>query len=434
VQGSLDPLARFADPELRAALAEARESALALGVEPWIVGESALAARLALPTVRAHVALRAGSEQQARAADAAVRERLRRRPGRPLWLREAAAQELQPLIVARTAPAADLEFGRELEAAGHAPLVWGISLRDGRVFDPHAIEPSVAAGRLPGLRDARGPARLRCASLLAWSGLEAGQPIDAPCAESLAEAWCALTRRAGAAAALRALGQPRLAEWGLIDGADPDHEQRLALVQALGPRADAWAISAAWFDPRASELADPERWSDTRERLATCGLPGELRHALSTIWRLLERAQRLCERAGEVGFETLRQSERIRVVREAHWPRVHALLVARAALAGVSGEALREGAAALENFRTQFAPQELHPHPLLALGDLINARISRGEPSRELLEEALDLQLDGTLATREAAVSWLRARALDLALGDRAQLGGKMRRRKKANG
>lgn len=260
------------------------------------------------------------------------------------------------------------------------------------------------------------------------------EPIDAPCAEGLAEAWCALARRGRAAVALRAIGQPTLAECGLIDGADPDYEQRLAEVEALGPRADAWAVSAAWFDPRASEAADPERWSDTLERLANCGLPGELRHALSTIWRLLERAQRLCERASQVGFEALRQSERIRVVREAHWPRVHALLVARAALAGVSGEALLEGGAALEEFRWQFAPHELHPHPLIALGDLINLRIPRGEPSRELLEEALDLQLDGTLATREAAVSWLRARVLELALGDRAQLGGKMRRKKKANG
>ncbi|MBM3977395.1 MAG: hypothetical protein FJ299_10435, partial [Planctomycetes bacterium] len=61
---SLDPLARWNDPELRAALTEARESALALGVEPWLVGESALAARLGLPTARAEVWLRAQSEEQ----------------------------------------------------------------------------------------------------------------------------------------------------------------------------------------------------------------------------------------------------------------------------------------------------------------------------------------------------------------------------------
>lgn len=419
---SIGLLARVADAKLRGALVDAARIAGELGSELWLVGESAVAVELALPCCAWRAVLRSDAAENAARAVDAVREFLRRTPGRPLWLRESDGQLEAPHVLARAASSQDDAFVREVDAGDHAPLRCACDPLRERWFDPHGVRARLAAGELP----AEPCSALRSRSLGAWSGCKVSEPPSDDAPASGAE-LVAFARRRGAGRALSALGRERAAKLGLVALDDSFLAERADALEQLAGSAGAWTALAALFDPRCEERDDPLAWSDARERLARCGLNGELRHAILDAWRRSSDARRVLARARDVGFEGLRQSERLRIVRERSWARVRRLLPAWDADAS-------EFIAALDAFRAEFDPAELDPHPLLTAGDMQNARIPRGEPTRELLEEAFDLQLDGVLATREAAVSWLRARALELAIGERAQLGGKIRRRKNASG
>jgi hypothetical protein len=417
-------LARVADAESRALLTDAARIAHERGGELWLVGEGALALELGLPCDAWQVVLQAASLEVAEAACAAIREHLRRTPGRPLWLRATNGQLETPHVVAHAFERGD-DFAARLDALDCAPLDYACEPLAQQWFDPHGVRAHVAGGALP---DARCPA-LRAAGLAAWSGLRSSSAAlgaDSVGVRSGAE-LVAFARRRGAGTALAALGSARAAELGLLEAGDASFGERARALDVLAGSAAAWTVLAALFDPRCDERDEPLPWEDARTRLVQCGLDGEVRHAIVDAWRRAGEARRVLARARGGGFEGLRQSERLRIVRERAWRRVRALLPAWEAGA-------REFVDALDAFRAEFDPAELDPHPLLTAGDMQNARIPRGEPTRELLEEAFDLQLDGVLATRDAAVSWLRARSLELAMGDRAQLGGKMRRRKNASG
>jgi hypothetical protein len=450
-------------PELESALLDTAQAVHTQGARLWLVGESALAAQLGLAQARVTFALRAHSPVAAQAAFAAAREALRRTPRRPQLRRIGERGALEADLLALDASDAGPGFALELAAAGLAPLCYALEPLRGVWFDPTSIQARIGAGRLPlpsADTTADALAWLRRCGLATWAGLEfepgpgaeSGTTLPSTPAQGSSawrepaqaalgielHAWAA---RAGAGAALRRFGTAAAERCGLVAPGDETWALRLSVLESLeaGARSGPGLLAALCVlaDPLHAETKAPEAWQEARERMDACGIEPSLRTAVVQTWRLAAQFERLQQRARERGFEGLHQAERIRLVREPAWP-----LVARLARAWTevvtttAGERveLAQLVDALDLFRADFEPHELHPRGLLAIGDLINARIPRGTASRELLEEALDLQLDGVLATREAAVSWLHARALDLALGERAQLGGKIRRRKKDSG
>lgn len=251
-------------------------------------------------------------------------------------------------------------------------------------------------------------------------------PIFAPVL-ALLQAACA---RASGAVALaefeRLAGLPRLKARG-DSGAARRAAVALELWREAGFPLPLELVLAALLEP------DPEDL-DAREEavlaLRRLGASGGLRYRVQLLWAGQLRLRALGRRARELGLAELRQSERLRVLRREDWP-----LLLRWARA--EARAAREAAdwlEALEDFRRDFDPGELRPKLFLSSGDLTHARVPRGPQWQEMLEEAEDLQLDGILSSREAAISWLEARVLELQDGDHAQLGGKRRRNKKAKG
>lgn len=64
--------------------------------------------------------------------------------------------------------------------------------------------------------------------------------------------------------------------------------------------------------------------------------------------------------------------------------------------------------------REKLGPEGVHPAPWLSAQDLEAAGLARGPAWGKLLREAETEQLDGRLATREAALAWLARRAREL--------------------
>ncbi len=117
-------------------------------------------------------------------------------------------------------------------------------------------------------------------------------------------------------------------------------------------------------------------------------------------------SQRLAALLGDAGT---RRSTRIRLLREPEWPRVYALALAW--LGAQPNAEHRERIEALERQRLALGAQALRPEPLLVSADLAAAGVQRGPRWSELLEAAEDLQLDGELDSRDAALAWLAAQA-----------------------
>ncbi len=66
----------------------------------------------------------------------------------------------------------------------------------------------------------------------------------------------------------------------------------------------------------------------------------------------------------------------------------------------------------LEEKRAEFASEPIQPEPLVRGADLLDLGLPPGPKLGAILREAYDLQLEGALATREAALAWLRNRLL----------------------
>ncbi len=142
----------------------------------------------------------------------------------------------------------------------------------------------------------------------------------------------------------------------------------------------------------------------------------ELLRRLQEIWRLEAEIRTVLDQRAPAS-----RSSRIRLVREKEWPA--ALRVFRARFPDVLE--LDE----LERFAGSLTRQEVHPVPLLSSADLAQIGLEPGPEWGAILREAEGLQLDGSHATREEALSWLRSRAAGL-----AQDGGNARRNKKLSG
>jgi len=241
--------------------------------------------------------------------------------------------------------------------------------------------------------------------------------------------------RRSAARALRLLAQAQLLERALPGQASlgasarPEAspaqllELRLAALARLPEPCGSALGFAVLYDPLESPSAAPDEIEEALAAFDALRPPRALRHALLRLWRAFEA---LANHAEARARGAAARAAAVRLVREPDF-------AAQLALARAWGAEREQDAAALaelEAFAREADPSELRPHPFIASGDLIQAGVRRGPLWGALLEEAEDLQLEGVLATRSAALSWLAARAQDLSEGERAQLGGKRRRKK----
>lgn len=146
-----------------------------------------------------------------------------------------------------------------------------------------------------------------------------------------------------------------------------------------------WAEAARWIDAESPRVV--ERW-----RNALC-LSNQDRDVLRGVLRLVGRA---------AGWAALPVAQRKRLLAEPLWPET--LRVLRAC---GFGDAL----ATLERDAAELFAQGVAPPPLLNGEDLIALGLTPGPAFGRLLEGAYDAQLEGALATREAALAWVRERA-----------------------
>ncbi len=143
----------------------------------------------------------------------------------------------------------------------------------------------------------------------------------------------------------------------------------------------------------------------------------ELMRRLEQIWRLDEQIGTLLGQRASPS-----RSSRIRLVRDEEWPA--ALRVFRARFPDRSLEVEE-----LERFGRSLTREEVDPPPLLSSEDLAEIGLEPGPEWGAILREAEGLQLDGSHATREDALAWLRSRA-----AAHAHEGGNARRNRKLNG
>jgi tRNA nucleotidyltransferase/poly(A) polymerase len=181
-----------------------------------------------------------------------------------------------------------------------------------------------------------------------------------------------------------------LDELDVLRRALPGYEDgpRLAALERLPDRAGLPVVLATLLDPGDGDTAHVD------------GL-----HPLHPSRALQVRLQQIAQLRGrhEAAASSESRADRIRHVRSAAF-----------ADAAVVEHALSEGGrsdsvALLEEFAEGLSASDLSPEPLLTSGDLSDAGIPRGPRWGELLTVAETLQLDGALASREAALEWLAA-------------------------
>ncbi len=103
---------------------------------------------------------------------------------------------------------------------------------------------------------------------------------------------------------------------------------------------------------------------------------------------------------------SMRPARLRRLLAEPHWPELLALYKADVAACHGQFSALP----AIAAMRRKLAKEALVPPPLLRGEDVLALGVAPGKRVGDLLREAADLQLDGELAGREAALDWLRGR------------------------
>ncbi|HVS18199.1 MAG TPA: CCA tRNA nucleotidyltransferase [Planctomycetota bacterium] len=156
----------------------------------------------------------------------------------------------------------------------------------------------------------------------------------------------------------------------------PGFEEGLILLAEVG--SDGGRDAAAGF----------ERLHLSREESRTVARLGELLAALRTL-------------PPDAGRAT-----RVRLVRDPLWPRAARLARALFAERG----AAEADPAPLLAFAASLAPGDLSPAPFVTSDDLARSGLPRGPQWGRVLEEAESLQLEGELASREAALAWLAGR------------------------
>ncbi len=132
-----------------------------------------------------------------------------------------------------------------------------------------------------------------------------------------------------------------------------------------------------------------------------------LLRTVTSLWdgaRQLRRLSLLSECKPSQSFPLLRSD---------HWPEILRLIQIQAVNAAAPGELAHQLATAqsLEAQRSALPADTLNPPPLLSSTDLAATQIARGPRWGELLREAGDLQVDGELLDRQAALDWLARQA-----------------------
>lgn len=218
--------------------------------------------------------------------------------------------------------------------------------------------------------------------------------------ERVAEELRRILSRRGAGEALRLLDR-----WGLADELFPGlpavpelRARRWAALEALAPMPGYEEGLSVLFDPSPGGLASEGLTPPMAEALLDGLRPSrEVRRGVTEMWRLQTEARHLLAR------DDTARAPRIRLVRDALWPRAARVAGAWLTVHGESTAALD----ALAELGAHLTPLELRPPPLILSDDLAEAGIARGPRWKELLSRAEELQLEGTLATREEALAWL---------------------------
>ncbi len=207
-----------------------------------------------------------------------------------------------------------------------------------------------------------------------------------------------LSAIAAGPAPARALGH--LEEIGVLGRILPlspgEIPETLRAVERLGDSPGLALLLGVLLGP----LADGER---ARALAAAAGLKPsrELNRALEGIWRLGAELERLL-RAGNQAS----RAARIRLVREKDWE--SALRAHRSRFPDARGwERERERLAV---FGRSLSREERFPSPWIVSEDLARAGVPRGPRWGEILAEAEERRLEGTHASREDALRWLRER------------------------
>jgi tRNA nucleotidyltransferase/poly(A) polymerase len=276
------------------------------------------------------------------------------------------------------------------------------------LHDPTGGLADLAAGRLRCVGAAArrfsedGLRLLRLARLAAQFGLAleaetlaaARGSLDALRGVSAERVLAEFVRMADGPAPGRALGL--LAEPGAAVG-EAGLEERVAAVARLGPSPGARRFLATLFRVRSPG-------AEERARAALQGLrvARALGDSIARTWELeRELAACLVDLAGG----RLRRSRWIRLARAEEFE--DALALWRAWHGGDEPEALGQ----LLGRVAALAPESRAPAPFVRSADLARAGVPRGPRWSQLLREAEDLQLDGELASPEAARAWLERRA-----------------------
>ena len=209
----------------------------------------------------------------------------------------------------------------------------------------------------------------------------------------------------------RALGVLRDA--GTLEGVLPgalDPARRVDWVTAAGagpePLSLAAGLAALLGQPAGKAGEEPARAALLRLRPSR-----ELVRSVEQLWSCAAALASLPEQG---------RAARLRLLRDPAWPELRRL--ARAAgsadeLGAVSAQRLDE----LDQLAASVTPDELRPAALLDSRDLLASGLARGAAWGRALAAAEELQLEGRLVDREAALAWLAARV--------AQEGGKTRRK-----
>jgi len=244
--------------------------------------------------------------------------------------------------------------------------------------------------------------------------------------------FTAIFRRPGAPAAVAMLreagllalalpGQAEIRPWDMDEARAAD--LRAAALDALPSASGPELGLSVLYDPLVAPERDPEAAGEALLALDRLRPPRALRYAAQRLWRALDELAALAR--GERASGKLMRAARIRLRREREWR----WFAPYARAWGASRDQDLAMLDDLERFWDELAGTDVHPELLVKSGDLQYVGVPRGPIFGQLLEEAEELQLEGTLCTREAAKSWLAARAAELLEDDPGQLGGKRRRK-----
>lgn len=145
----------------------------------------------------------------------------------------------------------------------------------------------------------------------------------------------------------------------------------------------------------------------------------ELRRDVAAAWSLLDAMEALEPQegpeAGHLPPPGPERAARLRVLRDPAWPRARDLAAAwgddRALDPDLEGGHLGHVGRELAELGQGLSDERLHPAPLLGSADLRDAGVAPGPRYGELLAAAEDLQLQGLLSDRGAALAWLAEQA-----------------------